>query len=180
MNAALSGMYRFYLRPALVTSAKVLVCVMAVVAPATGQSPALPEQPLLGTAISAEMLRQLPASNNPITLLDTAQTEAIGDRFLAGGLSVVTPPRIGGLLNSWTQTEFRIGDIAITDPLAGGRPLLLPILPLADRITIATGALGIDETAAGLSMTNEPPRAAARGSARSKACGPADRWCPTP
>src|SRR4029077_21272032 len=43
-------------------------------------------------------------------------------------------------------------------PRTGGTPLLLPLLPLWQLVTTATGALGLDESASALSMTLEPPR----------------------
>jgi hypothetical protein len=89
---------------------------------------------------------------------ETIQLEAISDLFTAGGLNVATAPKAGALLNSWTQTQYRIGDVSITDPRAGGTPLMLPFLPLWDRVTVATGAMGLDDSAPGLSISLEPPR----------------------
>jgi hypothetical protein len=128
---------RFYLAAAafaLVTEASV-----------SGQSNPIPEQPLLGSALTADMLRALPASGNPFAVLDAMQTESIADRFVAGGLNSATPPRVGGFLNAWTQTQIRFGDITITDPRTGGTPLLVPLLPVFSRMHVAVGALGLDE-----------------------------------
>jgi hypothetical protein len=119
-----------------------------------GQSP--PSPLLLGTTLDTETLRRLPASGNPFTLLDAVQTEAIGDRFLAAGLNPVTPPRAGGLLSSWTQTQIRFGDVSITDPRTGGTPLFAPFLPFFSSVTVATGAMGVDDNAPALSMTLTP------------------------
>jgi hypothetical protein len=140
-------MARFYLLTA--------VLIATTAASVFGQS-RLPPQPLLGTALSAEILRELPASGNPFTVLDTMQTEAIGDRFVAAGLNAATPPRLGGLLNSWTQTQIRFGDVTITDPRTGGVPLLLPFTPFFSKVTVATGAMGVDDNASALSMSLEP------------------------
>jgi len=147
INAAESGIARFY----LLTAALIVTMGASVF----GQSH-LPSQPLLGTALSAELLRELPASGNPFTVLDTMQTEAIGDRFVAAGLNAATPPRLGGLLNSWTQTQIRFGDVTITDARTGGVPLMLPFAPFVSRVTVATGAMAIDDNAPALSMTLEP------------------------
>ncbi len=125
----------------------------------SGQSSTIPEQPLLGSALTADMLRELPASGNPFAVFDAMQTEAISDRFLAGGLNSATPPRAGGFLNSWTQTQIRFGDITITDPRTGGTPLLVPLLPVFSRMHVGVGALGLDESASALSMNLEPIRA---------------------
>jgi hypothetical protein len=122
----------------------------------SAQAVAMPEQPILGSALTAEMLRELPATGNPFAVLDAMQTEAISDRFVAGGLNSATPPRAGGLLNSWTQTQIRFGDITITDPRTGGTPLLVPLLPLFSKLDVGVGALGIDESASAVSMNLEP------------------------
>ena len=138
-----------------------VVCVLGALAgcslPAAGQTNPV-EQPLLGSVWTLDQLRDLPTSNNPLALVESVQPEAIADRFTAGGLNAATPPRFGGFLGSWTQTEFRVGDVSVTDPRTGGTPLLLPILPFWDRLTIATGAMGPEENASALSMTLDPRR----------------------
>ena len=90
-------------------------------------------------------------------MLEAVQVETISSRVPTGGLDLAPAPAIGGLLNSWTQTQFRIGDVSITDPRAGG-PLLLPLLPFWDRVTTVTGAMEIDDNAPAVSMTLEPAR----------------------
>jgi hypothetical protein len=129
---------------------------------AAPQTAALPAQPLLGSTLNADLLRDLPASNNPFSVLETIQPETIGNLFSAGGLNAATAPKVGGFLNSWSQTQFRVGDITVTDPRAGGTPLLLPILPFWERLTTTTGAMGVEDNAPAVSMTLEPPRPATR------------------
>jgi len=92
------------------------------------------------------------------SLLETSEGEVISDRFYGGGLNTGRNALDGAFLNSWTQTQYRVGDVAITDPRAGGAPLLLPFLPLWSRVTIATGAMGVDDNAPGVSIALEPPR----------------------
>jgi hypothetical protein len=138
--------------------ASIALAILFAPAPAAGQPATLPEQPLLGTTFTSEMLHDLPTGHNAFTLLETIQTEAISNRFSLGSMNVATAPEIGGFLNSWNQTQYRVGDIAITDPRTGGTPLLLPLLPLWERITIATGAMGVEDNAPALSMTLDAPR----------------------
>jgi hypothetical protein len=132
--------------------------ILSVAASARAQPPSVPEQPLLGSTFAAGVLRDLPTGNNVFAVAETIQLEAISDLFTAGGLNVARAPKAGALLNSWTQTQYRIGDVSITDPRAGGTPLMLPFLPLWDRVTVATGAMGLDDSAPGLSISLEPPR----------------------
>src|SRR5258708_3906359 len=160
MKAALleviSGMLRFYRDGA--TTAGLKACatalLMLVTPPARARAPPPAiEPPLLGSPLTAASLRDLPTANNVFAVPEAIQLETIGDLFSAGGLNVATAPKIGGLLNSWTQTQYRVGDVTITDPRAGGTPLLLPFLPLWSRVTIATGAMGLDDNASGVSIT---------------------------
>jgi hypothetical protein len=137
-----------------------LAAIMLAAVDARAQPPAAAEQPLLGSTFSAEMLRDLPTAGSVFAVPETIQLETVSDVFSAGGLNVAAAPHVGGLLNSWTQTQYRVGDVAITDPRAGGTPLLLPFLPLWSSVTIATGAMGLDDNASGVSIALEPPRPA--------------------
>jgi hypothetical protein len=147
-------MLRFYLA---VPVASLALAILAISSSAAGQTAALPEQPLLGSTLNADAMRDLPTSNNPFAVLETIQPETIGSRVSSGGLNIPAP-QFGAFLNSSTQTQYRIGDIAISDPRAGGTPLLLPLVPFWERITTETGAMGVDQNAPALSMTLEPPR----------------------
>ena len=156
MKAALlevvSGMLRFY------RGGCAAVAIITLVAGAAGAQPPAVDPPLLGSVLTADFLSALPTGQNAFTVPETIQLETISDLFSAGGLNVATAPHVGGLLNSWTQTQYRVGDVAITDPRDGGAPLLLPFLPLWSRVTIATGAMGVDDNAPGVSIALEPPR----------------------
>src|SRR5262245_39601581 len=111
-----------------------LLAILTSVAPTSGQvAPTLAEQPMLGLTLTADVLKDLPTADNPMILADGVQSEVIGDRLWSGGLNVAAAPRFGGFLSSWTQTQIRIGDINVTDPRAGGTPLLLPPLPFWQR-----------------------------------------------
>jgi hypothetical protein len=132
------------------------LAITAIGSSAAGQT--LSEQPPLGSTLNLDFLQDLPIANNPLALLETIQPEAIADRFSSGGLNAASAPRFGTFLNSWTQTQFRIGDVTITDPRAGGTPLLLPVLPMWERMTTVTGAMVSEENAPGLSMTLQPRR----------------------
>ncbi len=156
MKAALlddvSGMPRVY--------RATVVLALALVASTAAAQPPLPaiEQPLLGSTLTAEVLRDLPTASNVFAVPETIQLETVSDLFSAGGLNAAAAPKVGGYLSSWTQTQYRVGDVPITDPLAGGTPLLLPFLPLWSNLTIATGAMGPDDNAPGVSIALEPPR----------------------
>ena len=74
------------------------------------QAPAPAEQnTTYKTNLSLQMLRDLPASNNLFSLLETVDPNVITDRFYGGGLNMGRASRVGAFLNSWTQTQYRVG-----------------------------------------------------------------------
>ena len=79
-------------------------------AQSTGDTSAVPVT--LGFTYDDAFLRDLPTSDNLYSVLETVQPSIIPDRFSEGGLSNGQPARVGGFLSSWTQTRFRIGDVA--------------------------------------------------------------------
>jgi len=103
MKAALlevvSGMLRFY------RGGCAAVAIITLVAGAAGAQPPAVEPPLLGSVLTADFLSALPTGHNAFTGPETIQLETISDLFSAGGLNVAAAPHVGGLLNSWTQTQ---------------------------------------------------------------------------
>ena len=58
---------------------------------------------------------------------------------MAAVLNMGRAGRVGAFLNSWTQTQYRVGDVNITAPDGSGSPFLFPTLPLWERVTVSTG-----------------------------------------
>lgn len=136
-----------------------LLCIFLIVSPRVlAQSATSSEKTSLGATFSANLLRDLPGSENLFVLLETTQPTLISDRFFGGGLYIGEPGRVGGFLGSWSQTLFRIGDVSLTDPAGGGVPLLFPDLMLWEKVDVATGLMPPDINAAGLAISLEPRR----------------------
>src|SRR4029078_13577030 len=104
MKAALlevvSGMPRVY-------QAALLLVLFAGRAQAQTPLPVI-EQPLLGSTLTAGVLRDLPTGNTFFAVPETIQLETVANMFSAGGLNAAAAPRVGGLLNSCTQTQYRL------------------------------------------------------------------------
>src|SRR5690606_27443838 len=114
-------------RFATAVRAAVAACfALVTAAPAAAQMEPLAHQPILGSDFTLALLRDLPTGNSPVAVLETIQLQTIGDGFTAAGINITAPIRFGGYLNSWTQTQYRIGDVSITDPRSGGVPMLMP------------------------------------------------------
>src|SRR5260370_9298392 len=126
------------------------------------QTPAAPaaqrERPALTTEIPLEALTNLPASSNLYSILDTIEADVISDRFDTGGLGPAQPSRLGAHGSTWTQTQFRMGDLGITDPTGSGTPLFMPGVLQWERIDVNTGVMPVDVNAPGLAITLTPRR----------------------
>jgi hypothetical protein len=145
-------------RRALSVLAAVLIAAeFAAPATALAQAPAQPEQnTTFETNLSQQMLRDLPASNNLFSLLETVDANVISDRFYGGGLNMGRPGRVGAFLNSWTQTQYRVGDVNITAPDGSGSPFLFPTLPLWERVSVSSGFMPSGFGAPGLGISLQP------------------------
>jgi hypothetical protein len=109
----------------------------------------------------ATVLRDLPTGANVLSILETTQPEVIADRFNSGGLNAGEPGRVGGFLGSWSQTQYRIGDVSIASP-NGGAPLLFPEVAFWQHVDITTGLMPVDVNASALDVSLQPRRPAAR------------------
>ncbi len=112
--------------------------------------------------VDAATLQDLPVPDDVFGALERMYGMVITDRFSGGGLSDAQPARVGGFLNSWTQTTIRIGDVDVTSP-DGGVPLLVPSLLFSRRVAVTTASMPPDTSTPGLLIALEPVR-------------PADHW----
>jgi hypothetical protein len=99
-------------------------------------------------------LADLPV-DNVFGLFESLEPIAIADRFSAGGLSASQPARLGGLLGSWSETAFRVGDADVSSFATAGTPLVYPDVLFWDRVTVRT-SLAADLAGAGLSVDLQP------------------------
>jgi hypothetical protein len=137
-----------------------LVAALTLASPAGAQSSdaSTANQSTLGTTFEAEVLRDLPASDNLFAVIESIQPSIISDRFSNGGLFAAQPARLGGFLGSFTQTLFRVGDVDVTDANGSGMPLLIPDLMIWQRVDVTTGMSTDDVNTAGMAVTLEPRR----------------------
>ena len=108
-----------------------------------------------GTGFDARRLRDLPASGEPWSLLETVEPAVIADRIDGGGLWAGQPGRVTTHGSSWTQATFRAGPLDITDPLRTGTPLAWPGLGDVSAFDAATAALPVEAGAPGTLVTLE-------------------------
>ena len=109
----------------------------------------------LSTTYSNDTWRDLPL-NSLYELVETLEPSAIVDRFTGGGLSIGQPTRVGGFSGSWTQTQFRIDGVGITDATGTGTPLFFPELPWWSLVRANSGLMALDTNAPGVSFDLQP------------------------
>jgi hypothetical protein len=135
---------------------------MTALARAQAQTPTDPaDAAAVGTSLTPTLLHDLPASANLFSLLETTEGEVISDRFYGGGLNTGRSARDGAFLNSWTQTQYFIGDVNVTVPDGSGSPFFFPTLALWDRVDVATALMPVGFNAPGLAVSLQPVRPAA-------------------
>lgn len=138
---------------------------LVIAAPARAQDPnpaPLPstvgaETPLEST-FDARLLSALPTGDSLFTVIETAVPEAISDRISTGGIGFSSPAHISVFGSSVTQTRFRVGDVDITDPSAGGTPMAIPELLFWQHVTVSTGLGSAAFGTPGAAVSLEPRR----------------------
>ena len=115
-----------------------------------------PPDPPLQSVLEIDLLRDLPASANVFSILETSQQQISSDRFYTGGLSTGEPARLGAQLASPGQNRFRIGEIDIADPDGSGTPMLFPELLYWRSVGVFTGLMPAHLNAPGLAISLEP------------------------
>ncbi len=140
--------------------------------PATRTAPADQSAPRAEVAIhstlTADLLAELPTADSLFDVLETTQSQIIGDRFDVGGLNVGQPARLGAFLGSWTGTAFRIGDADVTDPDGSGSPLFFPELFLFRQVDVGTGLMPLDVNAPAIAVSLAPRRPGSTWSGRAE------------
>jgi len=103
-----------------------------------------------------QLARDLPSSRTAWSFLETAEPAAIVDRVGGVGLFPSEPGRFSMRGASWTQNRFVVDGAEVTDPLAGGVPLLLPDLDSLQAIPATSALAPVDQGSPGVTLTLVP------------------------
>jgi hypothetical protein len=114
----------------------------------------------------ADLLRDLPGSRDVFSLLETSEPLTMADRWDGGGLYTGEAGRLSARGASWTQTVFQLDGLDVSDPLAGGRPLVLPWHEALDAMDFAIGGARREPAGPGplVALTSVRPQDAWKGS----------------
>jgi hypothetical protein len=114
------------------------------------------------------LVRDLPSSRSPWSVLETVEPAAIVDRIDGAGLHLDEPGRFALRGTSWTQNAVLLDGVDLTDPLHGGTSLVLPDLASLQSIevTSALGSAEVSTPGVTLALASRAPTAAWRGVAQ--------------
>ena len=124
----------------------------------------------LGATFDADLVRDLPGTRRPWSILETADVTAILDRIDNGGLYTGEAEIVGVHGASWTQVSYRLGDLDVTDPDLTGTPLFLPDPAMFDGFELVSGLMPADLAGPG-SVVRFVPRRPGGESLRGMAAG---------
>ncbi len=128
-----------------------------------------PGSPASATTIDTDQMRLLPSGGSIWSLIENQDMSATTDRIDVGGMRSDLPALFsarGG--TSWTQNEYRLNGMSVTDPYDGGLPFYVP-----DLFSFRTVRLENAGHPAGFSPRAGPSISSRRGAGtRSKARSP--------
>jgi hypothetical protein len=111
-----------------------------------------------GVTFDPDLLRDIPTSGSPWSLLETMEATAILDRIENGGLYMGESGLLGVHGSSWTQVTYRLGNLDITDPGRTGTPLLQPELFALQKVTLDSFLMPVEEAGPGATLSLVPRR----------------------
>jgi len=86
-------------------------------------------------------LASFPGDDAAASVVETTIASMIGDRMSTGGLWAGEASLIGGPGSSWRQTQLRLGDVDVTDPVRIGTSLLRPHPEAFEALHVLTAML---------------------------------------
>lgn len=110
-----------------------------------------------GSLIGDESLNGLPNTRRVWSILENQQPSTIAEPLDLGGLETGTLPLFGALAASWTENQYQLNGMNITDPYCTGRPLLDPDLDSLTAIDVLSGAKPAEFAGAGTNVLQQTP-----------------------
>ena len=105
-----------------------------------------------GMHFAGGTLRTFPNSGNVWSLLESQDPSTVTNRLDVGGLRTGEPALFGALGASWTENQYRLGGLNVTDPYIPGQPLIDPDLGAVEELRTVSGAKPADQTGSGLNL----------------------------
>ena len=130
--------------------------------PTREPAPEITDQlPWWGTQFSQLQIEDLPNARNIWSLLEAQEPSAVTSRIDIAGLETGPPALFGALGASWTENQYRLNGLNVTDPYLPGVPLLNANLDDLAEFQVITGTKPVTGMGSGTNLvlaTPEPPQ----------------------
>ncbi len=91
-----------------------------------------------GSFFTAKTMEILPMARNIWVLLENLDPATVTNRIDIGGIKSEIPALFGTNGSSWTQNEYRLNGINVTDPFETGKPLFYPTYHTISELQVST------------------------------------------
>jgi hypothetical protein len=127
-------------------------------APAHAPRPQITNQlPWWGTHFEQLQTENLPNARNIWSLLETQEPSTVTSRIDIAGLETGRPALFGALGASWTENQYTLNGLNVTDPYLPGVPLLNPSLDNLAEFQVVTGTKPIIGAGSGTNVLLATP-----------------------
>ena len=129
-----------------------------------GSEQTLPSQLLdqsvwFGTQFSNLETEKLPNGRNIWALLEELEPSTVTNRFEIAGLQAATPALFSVFGASWTENQYQLNGLNLTDPYNTGLPLINPGMDTLAEFRTATASKSATSFASGENLILESPEA---------------------
>jgi hypothetical protein len=123
------------------------------------QAPAkvVEEDVWFGTQFDDFAIQQLPNGRNIWSLLQGQESSTVTNRFEIGGLETAVPALFSALGASWTENQYQLNGLDVTNPYVPGVPLINPGIDALSEYQVVTASKPAQSQASGENLSLATP-----------------------
>lgn len=110
-----------------------------------------------GTNFTNLAIKQLPNGRNIWSLLQGEEPSTVTNRFEIGGTETALPALFSAFGASWTENQYRLNGLDVTDPYTSGLPLINPDFDALSEFRVITASKPAISQASGESLSLASP-----------------------
>ena len=110
-----------------------------------------------GTNFTDLAIKQLPNGRNIWSLLQGQEPSTVTNRFEIGGTETAVPALFSAFGASWTENQYRLNGLDVTDPYSPGLPLINPDFDALSEFQVITASKPAISQASGESLSLASP-----------------------
>ena len=111
----------------------------------------------VGTNFTNFEIKQLPNGRNIWSLLQGQEASTVTNRFEIGGMETAVPALFSAFGASWTENQYHLNGLDVTDPYVPGLPLINPDVDALSEFQVITASKPALSQASGESLSLASP-----------------------